>query len=282
MKRSMVALACMAMIVQLCASAAWAENLLTQSGETFTIKAGFPWVTPETNYHYCITTNGTDGTEGVNAGDGLLDGLSPAENLNLNIPTWRNFAAYPQVKITGSIPANGLTLADGASAGSWLTVGLISQKQAERGADWYLSGMFNNSVMAGFQNWGGAYSAFAEDTAGDGSTPVITFDPTKDTTFELTLDTVAKNASLRLDNGSGWSSSVSHTYGLDNWNWGGIYNDDLSNAAFIVQMYGADGSGTSSATFGDITVSGVPEPATLALLVSAGMGLLAFAWRRRS
>ena len=55
--------------------------------------------------------------------------------------------------------------------------------------------------------------------------------------------------------GSGWSAAVSHSFGVDNWGWGGIYDDDLAQAAVIVQMYAADGSGTSSAAFGDVTVS---------------------------
>ena len=72
----------------------------------------------------------------------------------------------------------------------------------------------------------------------------------------------------------GGFSSVCHLFGADNWGWVG-YEDDLSEAALIVQMWAADGSGTTSATFGEIEVSAVPEPTTFLLWGTTAVGLAA-------
>ena len=44
-----------------------ADVLLTIPAGTFIVRDGLPWTMPETNYHFRITTDGTDGMEGVNA-----------------------------------------------------------------------------------------------------------------------------------------------------------------------------------------------------------------------
>lgn len=228
-----------------------ASPVVVLPGDTLATKGGFPWNLPETNINLKIATAATPAakyTNAVGTGAGML-GLS-----------YTDFAQYGQVTITGTIPANALNLDNS----SYLEIGLITQAMVAQSEAWYLSGMFNDSVfMLISTTSSGQYSACAGDynLGGGRWSSKINFDKTAALSYRLVLDFTTSQASLTVDNGSGYSTPVTVTFGIADWTAGGstipgLTPEDYSQAAVIAQLYNEGDSAVNSATFGDVTVYG--------------------------
>jgi hypothetical protein len=228
-----------------------ASPVVVMPGDTLATKGGFPWNLPETNINLKIATAATPAakyTNAVGTGAGML-GLS-----------YTDFAQYGQVTITGTIPANALNLDNS----SYLEIGLITQAMVAQSEAWYLSGMFNDSVfMLISTTSSGQYSACAGDynLGGGRWSSKINFDKTAALSYRLVLDFTTSQASLTVDNGSGYSTPVTVTFGIADWTAGGstipgLTPEDYSQAAVIAQLYNEGDSAVNSATFGDVTVYG--------------------------
>jgi len=233
-----------------CGSAS-ADVLLTVPTGTFIVRDGVPWTMPETNYHFRITTDGSDGLEGVNA-----EG-QPEHPVDLGIDHWRDFAAYGKVYITGNIPAGGLQFSDSDTV---LQIGLISRTHASAAAGSRLSDMLHNSVYLQVVRDGQQYAMFVGDYEGCSSLPdMLLFDPSQPVRFELQIDNATRIASVRIRTctdgiWSEWSEPVSTSFGGPS-----DTPDDLSQAAFIIQLASSSSAeGQSRVTFGDIVVSSEP------------------------
>lgn len=103
--------------------------------------------------------------------------------------------------------------------------------------------------------------------------------------FRIEYDTAAMTAtsSVSLDGGTTW---VASTHSIGQQKLGGVGTDDYSETVFSVQAFNnttsTDGAYYRNMGY-DISwqVSEVPEPGTIALLGTALIGLLAYAWRKR-
>lgn len=242
----------------------------TMPGDTLSTKGGFPWNMPETNYNFKIATHDTAAATYTNAagtGTGML-GL-----------TYSNFEQWDSVVISGSIAGGSLNLDNNA----YLEIGLVTEAMVTESENWYLSGMFNDSVFLTIAPTSlGQYRIKAGDynLGGGNWSSNIDFDHTVNMAYELTVDFVTDIASLRIDNGAGWTSPVTVGFGISDWAAGygshpATSPEDFTSAALIAQLYNEGDETLNSASFGDIAVT--PEPATLALL---GLGTLLLRKRR--
>jgi|GEM_PF-2941458 len=250
----------------------YAGTLFTMPGDSL-ITDGDGSTAPETNFNFKIMTQATAAAKYTNAagtGAGML-GLS-----------YTNFTQYGTVTISGSIAANTLNL-DNAS---YMEIGLITKAAVEKSEKWYLSGMFNDSVfMLVSTNGSGQYSVRAGDynLGGGRWSSIINFNKMQDLLYELQLDFATSTASLRIDNGAGWTSAVSVLFGIDDWtaaypgSYGYLSPENFTQAALFANLYNEGTAGDyDSASFGDITV--IPEPATLSIL---GLGVLSLIRRKK-
>ena len=244
---------------------------VTSSGSTYD-----PWTTTETNYAYRIlgTTSDLVGTNAHGVGD--RSGVQ-----------WFNGNSLPHITVSGRVSAIDLSFTDWSNAG-WFDLGIIGENHLDNAWDdagSYRSYAFNSSGYMLLMNCNAttdAYIAAVQDkvagaTAGDfalGETPGY-FD------FELQIETQqGTNGQGRLrinQNETGWTSWGNWLdFGEDEWKG----NDDWSNVTLIANLYSNDGTGiSSSVTISDLTVTAVPEPATLCLL---GLGGLLLRRRKRA
>ncbi|MHB0947211.1 MAG: PEP-CTERM sorting domain-containing protein [Sedimentisphaerales bacterium] len=189
--------------------------------------------------------------------------------------TYSNFEQFGSVTISGSIAGNTLNL-DNAS---YMEIGLITKAAVEKSEAWWLSGMFNDSVfMLISTNSSGQYKASAGDynMGGGRWSSAINFDKTQDLSYELVLNFSSDVASLRIDNGAGWSSQVTVTFGIDDWtaaypdSYGYLSPENFTQAALFANLYNEGAVGDmDTASFGNIAVT--PEPATIAVLSLGGL-----------
>lgn len=243
---------------------------VTIGGDTFNVDEGFPWV-GNTNYRWTLTTDGTDGQfNQPNSGDGSLNNGTLETNLNIASNAWLDMT--PGVLMKGTVtqlPTHG---------NAWLQIGVMTRAQAERAADWYMSGMFNNSAFLTF----GYDQVNVGDTAGS-QTTIASLTSSDQVDYEFKLDVQAMTASGRVSvNGGTWTSWFTRSVGVDNW---GVFAEDFTEAAFFADLYidpeDWNGDGTidysnpgsaDTASFGDIQAQVVPVPAA----AWAGLMMLSF------
>lgn len=258
MKRSGI-LACVVGLMLMANAPAWATGG-TIAGDTMSVTAGFPWVMPNTNYRWTITTNGSNGrVNQPNMGDNFG---GTKVDLGIADGQWLNATAYDKVTMSGTITQ----LPTGSS--SYLQIGLVTRKQAERAADWYMSGMFNNSAFINFNRT----SVSVGDTNTAHTTIVSGLQNTDQVGYEVEFLFPSMTVRGRTSvNGGPWSAWAERSFGLDNWGWGDENLSYYAESAFLVDFY--PDAGTSTASFGDIAVSPVvPEPLTMG---SVGLALAA-------
>jgi hypothetical protein len=186
-------------------------------------------------------------------------------NLNIANNEWINANAAGELSMSGTVTQIP------TSAHTYLQIGIVTRAQAERGADWYASGMFNNAAFINFN-----YQAVSVgDTAGSHTSIATGLNPSDQVDFEVKFEFPSQVVSGRVNiNGNGWTSWFSRNFGTDNWGWGS-YEDpaNFDEVAFLIDMWGDDpGAASSTASYGDITA--IPEPASLAFLALGGLALL--------
>lgn len=191
-----------------------------------------------------------------------------------------NAQTLSEAHVTGTVSGYSLPSVNGG----WFTIGLITESERDRAlvANDVPSFMFNQSVfMMGMKGDSGNVvmpSDYAGDFAGGtGEEQSIG----SSFSFDLKLvPSVATGGTAYLSvNGGAYGTGL--TYGTDNWN-NYEYSypaEDLSNAYLIAQLYTWDAEETN-VSFENVTAT--PEPGTIVLLTMAGLGLLAYAWRRRA
>lgn len=218
-----------------------------------------------TNFHTKLMTSQTPEAMYTNAegtGTGML-GL-----------TYDNFEQFGEVVVSGTIPAGGLAL----SNQSYVQIGLITGAMITEAENWYLSGLFNDSIMVSIGQSSGNYSINVTDynLGGGRRSPNLPFDAAQALAYELTINFDTDYASLMIDNGSGWVGPVGCDFGISDWGAAGYVGphnpEDFTSAALFANMYNESDQLTGTATFGDVTVT--PEPASAALLVLVGLTAL--------
>jgi hypothetical protein len=191
-----------------------------------------------------------------------------------------NAQNVPEVHVTGTVTGYSLP----AVNNGWFTIGLITQSEWARSNPINDANGFNNSVFMMGMNAGGSsgnqvmpadYDGTALGGAGVGQAQGIGNSFTFDLKLAPNIGGTGGTSYLSV-NGGAYGTGLA--YGTDNWTaLGGSYPaEDLSQAYLIAQIFEFSGSPTptSSVSFENVTVTAVPEPATLSLVALAIGGLV--------
>ena len=282
----------------------------TLPGDTFSLSDGQGF------YEYSVTTNGTNGVRNqansVTANwpfGGDLSGPHPDDYITDS--EWEQIGQDKAILLQGSIPIipetgqNGLAGLPSPSPWplTYLQIGFITREYAEYAAEDAvpeLQAMFDESVYVQFwRNDEDNVGVLAGDYASLTTSPQY-FSITDPIYYEMVVDHGAATPALyfRVADNDSWAyawyeldiSGDPLYYAWDSVSIGSsqdpggpVAPEDFSQSALLVQLKNIMGSedGTTI-TFGDITVTAIPEPVSLIFFGTGLVGVLGFAKRRRT
>lgn len=205
---------------------------------------------------------------------GLLGfvGVSPlvADTIELTNPSFEGTNGWPKIADGFDDPSHDVA---GWSNGGW--------SYADTGIDWVLGGVgpHNGGWAAYFRSGDGSAKQDTSHIVAAGDTFVLTF-------WSACTQSGYLQAELYYETGSGRHSFASITASSPTWSQFTLNAQAPTEAVGSVvgiELFGRATSGTAWPLADDVSLSysAVPEPSGIVIVVSALLGLLAYAWRRK-